>query len=148
MYYITYQSLHTQLLQNAPDDGPMRSETCRANKKCWINLLIKTTLCILLDYIYIKEFTSSNTLVSRQVSNSQQCNVHISVCDCQQIYPGLHNALIDTEGWRVNNTAAFNFTKYWTNPGADSIIRTSGGIEYNVHSCYTTYLTTEMWGRT
>ena len=27
----TYQSLQIQLLQNAPDDGPMRSETCRAN---------------------------------------------------------------------------------------------------------------------
>jgi hypothetical protein len=26
----TYQSLHIQLVQNAPDDGPMRSETCRA----------------------------------------------------------------------------------------------------------------------
>ena len=30
----TYQSLRIQLVQNAPDDGPMRSETCRANKKC------------------------------------------------------------------------------------------------------------------
>ena len=30
-YYSTYQSLRIQLLQNAPDDGPMRSETCRAN---------------------------------------------------------------------------------------------------------------------
>ena len=29
----TYQSLRIQLVQNAPDDGPMRSETCRANKK-------------------------------------------------------------------------------------------------------------------
>ena len=29
----TYQSLRIQLIQNAPDDGPMRSETCRANKK-------------------------------------------------------------------------------------------------------------------
>ena len=27
----TYQSLRIQLVQNAPDDGPMRSETCRAN---------------------------------------------------------------------------------------------------------------------
>ena len=27
----TYQSLRLQLVQNAPDDGPMRSETCRAN---------------------------------------------------------------------------------------------------------------------
>ena len=27
----TYQSLQIQLVQNAPDDGPMRSETCRAN---------------------------------------------------------------------------------------------------------------------
>ena len=27
----TYQSPQVQLLQNAPDDGPMRSETCRAN---------------------------------------------------------------------------------------------------------------------
>ena len=26
----TYQSLRIQLVQNAPDDGPMRSETCRA----------------------------------------------------------------------------------------------------------------------
>ena len=26
----TYQSLQIQLLQNAPDDGPMRSETRRA----------------------------------------------------------------------------------------------------------------------
>ena len=26
-----YQSLRIQLVQNAPDDGPMRSETCRAN---------------------------------------------------------------------------------------------------------------------
>ena len=28
----TYQSLGVQLVQNAPDDGPIRSETCRANK--------------------------------------------------------------------------------------------------------------------
>ena len=34
----THQSLRIQLVQNAPDDGPMRSETCRANKKCWIKL--------------------------------------------------------------------------------------------------------------
>ena len=27
----TYQSLRIELVQNAPDDGPMRSETCRAN---------------------------------------------------------------------------------------------------------------------
>ena len=27
----TYQSLRMQLVQNAPDDGPMRSETCRAD---------------------------------------------------------------------------------------------------------------------
>ena len=27
----TYQSLRIQLIQNAPDDGPTRSETCRAN---------------------------------------------------------------------------------------------------------------------
>ena len=27
----TYQSLQIQLVQNAPDDVPMRSETCRAN---------------------------------------------------------------------------------------------------------------------
>ena len=31
-------SLQIELVQNAPDDGPMRSETCRANKKCWIKL--------------------------------------------------------------------------------------------------------------
>ena len=24
-------NLHIQLVQNAPDDGPVRSETCRAN---------------------------------------------------------------------------------------------------------------------
>ena len=30
----TYQTLQIQLLQNAPDDGPMRSETCRAKLKC------------------------------------------------------------------------------------------------------------------
>ena len=29
--FTTYQSLRIQLVQNAPDDGPMRSETCRAN---------------------------------------------------------------------------------------------------------------------
>ena len=27
----TYQILRIQLVQNAPDGGPMRSETCRAN---------------------------------------------------------------------------------------------------------------------
>ena len=27
----TYQSLRIQLVENAPDDGPLRSETCRAN---------------------------------------------------------------------------------------------------------------------
>ena len=27
----TYHSLRIQLVQNAPDDGPVRSETCRAN---------------------------------------------------------------------------------------------------------------------
>ena len=30
----TYQSLQIQLVQNALDDGPMRSETCRAKLKC------------------------------------------------------------------------------------------------------------------
>ena len=47
----TYQSLQIQLVQNAPDDGPMSSETCRANIRADWNLLIETTLCILLDYI-------------------------------------------------------------------------------------------------
>ena len=32
-YYSTHQSLQIQLVQNAPDDGPMRSETCRAVTK-------------------------------------------------------------------------------------------------------------------
>ena len=50
----TYQSLPIQLVQNAPDDGQMRSETCRANLSAEKNLLIKNTLCILLDYIYKK----------------------------------------------------------------------------------------------
>ena len=27
----TYQSLRIQLVQNVPDDGPMKSEKCRAN---------------------------------------------------------------------------------------------------------------------
>ena len=31
LYYSTYQNLRIQLVQNAPDDGPVRSETCRAN---------------------------------------------------------------------------------------------------------------------
>ena len=35
----TYQSLQIQLIQNAPDDGPMRSETCRAKLKCWLKLI-------------------------------------------------------------------------------------------------------------
>ena len=30
----TYQILRIQLVQNAPDDGPMRSETYRAKLKC------------------------------------------------------------------------------------------------------------------
>ena len=30
----TYQSLQIQLVENAPDDGPMKSETCRAKLKC------------------------------------------------------------------------------------------------------------------
>ena len=30
----TYQNLQIQLVQNAPDDGPMRSETGRAKLKC------------------------------------------------------------------------------------------------------------------
>ena len=30
-YHTTYQSLRIQLVQNAPDDGQVRSETCRAN---------------------------------------------------------------------------------------------------------------------
>ena len=38
MHITTYQSLQTQLLQNAPDDGPTRSETCRAKLKCWLKL--------------------------------------------------------------------------------------------------------------
>ena len=29
--YYHVPNLHIQLVQNAPDDGPMRSETCRAN---------------------------------------------------------------------------------------------------------------------
>ena len=52
----TYQSLRIQLTQNAPDDGPMRSETCRANKKCWIKLTHLNTLFILLDCIYILQY--------------------------------------------------------------------------------------------
>ena len=32
----TYQSLQIQLVQNAPDDGPVRSEACRAKLKCWL----------------------------------------------------------------------------------------------------------------
>ena len=34
----TYQNLPIQLVQNAPDDGPMRSGTCRAKLKCWLRL--------------------------------------------------------------------------------------------------------------
>ena len=30
-YYSTYQSLRIELVQNAPEDGLMRFETCRAN---------------------------------------------------------------------------------------------------------------------
>ena len=30
----TYQSLRIQLVQNAPEDGSIKAETCRANKKC------------------------------------------------------------------------------------------------------------------
>ena len=36
----TYHSLQIQLVQNPPDDeGPMRSETCRAKLKCWLKLI-------------------------------------------------------------------------------------------------------------
>ena len=50
----TYHSLLIQYLQEAPEDGPLWSETCRAyilsiNK----NLISATTLCISLDCIYI-----------------------------------------------------------------------------------------------
>ena len=31
LYYSTYHSLHIQYLQEAPEDGPLRSETCRAD---------------------------------------------------------------------------------------------------------------------
>ena len=49
----TYQSLRIQLVQNAPDDGRMSSEICRAKK---------TTLCILLDYIYITRWYTVPTM--------------------------------------------------------------------------------------
>ena len=51
----TYQSLRIQLVQNAPDDGPMRSETCRANKKCWKKTFSLTPYCVSCwtTYIYI-----------------------------------------------------------------------------------------------
>ena len=67
-----YQSLHIQLVQNAPGDGPMRSEIRRANKYAEQNLLIKTTLCILLDYIYIINLTvlSGETHVTPYVSRN------------------------------------------------------------------------------
>jgi hypothetical protein len=54
-YFILHHipNLHIQLVQNAPDDGPVRSETCRANVSADYNLFIETILCILLDYIYI-----------------------------------------------------------------------------------------------
>ena len=48
----TYQSLRIQLVQNAPDDGPMRSETCRANLSAEKNILIKT-LCVSFWTAYI-----------------------------------------------------------------------------------------------
>ena len=41
----TYQSLQIQLVQNAPGDGPVRSETCRANISAKQNSLIET-LCV------------------------------------------------------------------------------------------------------
>ena len=31
LWYVAYQSLRIQLVQNALDDGQMRSETCRTN---------------------------------------------------------------------------------------------------------------------
>ena len=34
----TLGAFFVQLVQNAPNVGPMRSETCRANKRCWIKL--------------------------------------------------------------------------------------------------------------
>ena len=78
-YYSTYQSLHLQLVQNAPDDGPMRSKTRRANLRTDKNLLIKTTLCILLDYIHIAEVTTVKMTVWHFCGIDYVCYYEISL---------------------------------------------------------------------
>ena len=50
----TYQSLRIQLVQNAPDDGPVRSETCRANI-CDEQTYSLKSLCVSCWTAYIKK---------------------------------------------------------------------------------------------
>ena len=53
-----------ELVTNAPEDGPVRSETCRANICDELNQSLKKTLCILLDCIYITRRKTVPTMSS------------------------------------------------------------------------------------
>ena len=48
----TYKSLEIQLVQNAPDDGPVRSETCRANTSAEYTHSLKNYLYLVGLHIY------------------------------------------------------------------------------------------------
>ena len=50
----TYRSQRIQLVQNAPDDGPMRSETCRANISAEKTYSLNHTMYLVGLYIYYK----------------------------------------------------------------------------------------------
>ena len=82
----TYQSLRIQLVQNAPDDGPTRSEICRANKKCWIKIYSLRPHCVFCGlHIYITKWYTVPTM-SRPLKAFANSGKNVWICTCSYIY--------------------------------------------------------------
>ena len=71
----TYHSLHIQLVQNAPDDGPLRSETCRSETQLLIKTYSVKPHCVSrwTRYIYYKNDTRT---LQCQVSSYRICGIN------------------------------------------------------------------------
>ena len=81
----TYQSLRIHLVQDAPDDGPMRSETCRANIRAEKTYSLKHFVYLVGLHIYYKMIHGPYNIKSKAIQyTSSMCN-HLFVVTCIKI---------------------------------------------------------------
>ena len=101
----TYQSLQIQLVQNAPEDGPMRSETCRAKLKCWLKLTHWDHSVYLVGlHIYLVNSLSFWYYYIKSVIINIICHMSIPVFSTKHILPLLLHS---------STLATFSFRIYW-----------------------------------